>query len=306
MEKRRNKAAIQIQRIARGMITRIKFKKMKKPKKKTKGPAAKKASPKAKKKQIEESEEADADNEDDGKGFSHEQMEEIDEKLRRIEEMERSMALKEKRMLDAAKQAEEQATAMAATLKLLEDKAQKEAAEFAVRQQLLMMAAGDVTARSQMNTMRSTGPPASRGKSPYPSGPPTARDHREPIPPNARRKEHDGEMWAELWDFDQNLAYWYCEGTRASQWHEPGTEPYYDSGSGYESAGGATDYSSDYYSSGGEYTDSEYGGKQTEWQEYWDEQAQAKYWYNNITVRLLIVNMHWPRIFLIPCVYVSG
>jgi len=49
-----------------------------------------------------------------------------------------------------------------------------------------------------------------------------------------------------------------------------------------------TDYSTDHYESGGEYTDGEYGdgsGYHTPWQEFWDEQAQAKYWYNAQTVR---------------------
>ena len=53
-------------------------------------------------------------------------------------------------------------------------------------------------------------------------------------------------------------------------------------GSAYSVA--ATDYSTDGYDTeGGE----SYGGGFMEsqpWAEYWDEQAQAKYWYNNESV----------------------
>jgi hypothetical protein len=85
--------------------------------------------------------------------------------------------------------------------------------------------------------------------------------------------EYDGETWVQLWDPDEKAMYWYCERTQAAQWEKPGEEDAY-------SVGGMTDYSTDYsYESGGEYTDSEYGDN-NEWQEFWDESAQAKYWYN--------------------------
>ena len=94
--------------------------------------------------------------------------------------------------------------------------------------------------------------------------------------------EYDGDMWYQLWDMEQNLPYWYCEETGKSQWATPGED---DEAA---SNGAMTDYSTDHYSSGGEYTDSEYDGGQ-QWQEYWDEQAQAKYWYNNVTVRSWLI-----------------
>jgi hypothetical protein len=44
-----------------------------------------------------------------------------------------------------------------------------------------------------------------------------------------------------------------------------------------------TDYSTDGYTSGGSVSGSEWGGDESEWQEFWDESAQAKYWYNNLS-----------------------
>ena len=47
-----------------------------------------------------------------------------------------------------------------------------------------------------------------------------------------------------------------------------------------------TDYTMDSYGGGNDSFYSEYGGSDEaypEWQEFWDESAQAKYWYNNIT-----------------------
>ena len=62
--------------------------------------------------------------------------------------------------------------------------------------------------------------------------------------------------------------------------------------SGYESGGAMTDYSTDYNDDRSVYTaDSDYGEYSqslSPWQEYWDEQAQAKYWYNTNTVRILL------------------
>ena len=113
----------------------------------------------------------------------------------------------------------------------------------------------------------------------------------------------------QLWDPDEQAHYWYCERTQQAQWETPGqVQPsvaspdnhnalaVYNEQTGYESEGGlsrpgssysiaATDYSTDMgYSTDG--ADSAYGndfGEGSSWQEYWDEQAQAKYWYNNDT-----------------------
>lgn len=125
--------------------------------------------------------------------------------------------------------------------------------------------------------------------------------------------QHNGEEWVQLWDADEGAYYWYCERTQVAQWETPGeeTDYYYDQqqqqqylgevreeDSGYESGGAMTDYSTDHYDeySRGDISDAEYaqggegigygeGSAYPEWEEYYDEQAQANYWYNNITVR---------------------
>lgn len=87
-------------------------------------------------------------------------------------------------------------------------------------------------------------------------------------------------QWVQLWDPDEYSTYWYCERTQVAQWEEPSHA--HGEESGYESGGALTDYSTDNEQVGG--YDSDNCANHTEWQEYWDEQAQAKYWYNNTTV----------------------
>ena len=116
------------------------------------------------------------------------------------------------------------------------------------------------------------------------SAPPTARSARGPegIPADAPKMEYGGEEWVQLWDPDEKATYWYCVATEAAQWEDPGTEPAYDGyDTGYDTEGAMTDYSTDYYS-GAETDYSEYAAD-TVWQEFWDDSAQAKYWYNNET-----------------------
>ena len=97
----------------------------------------------------------------------------------------------------------------------------------------------------------------------------------------------------ELWDPVEKCYYWYCERTQAAQWETPGEESVHhliafneNDESGYESGGAMTDYSTDNYESGDDAT--EFAGN-SDWHEYWDDAAQAKYWYNNLTVRILSV-----------------
>ncbi len=92
--------------------------------------------------------------------------------------------------------------------------------------------------------------------------------------------KYEGQEWVQLWDPDEKATYWYCELTQMAQWDEPGTAPAaYDSG--YDTEGAMTDYSTDYYS-GAETDYSDYASESV-WAEYWDESAQAKYFYNQIT-----------------------
>ncbi len=244
---------------------------------------------------------------------------EIEEKIRRLEQIERQVIDRERQMAEQEKKSQEQQLAIQAALELMERRAKEDAAERVQREQLLALAQGAISHRSAYDStgpmakysargsarggpkesargsarMSARGPPSSSRDH---EGPPTARSARggAGIPPDAPRMMHGGEV--QLWDPDETAYYWYCERTQFAQWETPGgdfqdqeSRSEYDSGteSGYESAGAMTDYSTDQYSDfGGEYTDSEYGDAAAEeWQEYWDEQAQAKYWYNNNTVR---------------------
>jgi hypothetical protein len=88
-----------------------------------------------------------------------------------------------------------------------------------------------------------------------------------------------GNEWSRLFDQASANYYWYCEKTGESRWSNPAETL----DEGYESSGALTDYSSEQYESGddaslySEYVDDD-------WQEFWDEAAQSKYWYNNTTV----------------------
>ena len=60
---------------------------------------------------------------------------------------------------------------------------------------------------------------------------------------------------------------------------------------GYATDSGSvmTDYTSDTYNDNYSSTYDDYdGGENSEWQEFWDEQAQGKYWYNNISGNLTV------------------
>jgi hypothetical protein len=140
--------------------------------------------------------------------------------------------------------------------------------------------------------------------------PPTARSARggAGIPPDAPRMHYNGQDWVQLWDPDESAWYWYCEATQFAQWETPGADPsHYSYGieeerptssgtnasdSGYESAGAMTDYSTD-GERANDWSDSEFTGDTTTplWQEYWDEQAQAKYWYCAATVITYVLDL---------------
>ncbi|CAE7533229.1 unnamed protein product, partial [Symbiodinium microadriaticum] len=195
---------------------------------------------------------------------------ELEERMKRLEVLERSMKEKEERMLEAAKKAEERAAAMERALEMMEKRAAEEEAERAQRKQFLDMAAGPLSYRSQqssgpMNSSR--GPISARP-------PPSARSARDgtPRPKEALRVTANGADWTQLWDPAEKSWYWYCEASGAAQWEQPVD--------GYESSGALTDYSTDANDSGWNSSGAEQAGP---WQEFWDDEAQAKYWYNNDT-----------------------
>jgi hypothetical protein len=256
------------------------------------------------------------------------QAQEMAERMQKLEEMEREFREKAEKLDEITRAAQARDEAMAKALALIEEQTKKAEADRLAQQQLLMMAAGPMSHRSdfaspystQQRRMLGSGQhqqtmplPSSRRSVPnssrVPDAPPTARSARggAGIPPDAARMTYNGEEWVQLWDPDEAAYYWYCERTQFAQWDAPGTANnasaatmvanYYASegdDSGYESAGAMTDYSTDHYDENSVYTDDS-GYDNTVWHEYWDESAQAKYWYNEITVsnRLPFLRLIW-------------
>jgi len=254
-------------------------------------------------------------------GIDPQQVSEMDAKIRRLEEIEKNIERKEQAMKKSQEESEKRAKELQDQLKKLEEKQMADEANRLMQMEILKQAMGSGGPMQSGRSMMSTGggrgasgggrgpmsarggrggpgPPSARsqpgsargapgGQASAPqsarhSAPPTARSAREGagIPPDAPRMTYEGREWVQLFDPDEKATYWYCEATQAAQWEEPGTTPeVYDSG--YDTEGAMTDYSTDYYS-GAETDYSEYQGDSV-WVEYWDESAQAKYWYNNET-----------------------
>ena len=223
----------------------------------------------------------------------------MDAKLKKLEEMEAAIMAKAEAMDEANKAAEARAASMEKAFKELQDKAAQEEADRLARKQMLEMAAGPIaTGRSSFEPGTGRGSMMStrqkRGGMSARSAPPTARSARggAAITPDTIKLKYKGEDWAKLWDPDEKAWYWYNEATQAAQWDMPGEEP---EEYGYSSGGALTDYSTDAYGeSGGEITDGDTGdagggavivaANGSQWSEFWDEAAQAKYWYNYATV----------------------
>ncbi len=219
------------------------------------------------------------DNEDDD---DDEQRQLFAEKMKKLEDMEKAIQDREKSLIEATKAAEARNVEMQRMLDLMEERRLKTELEMQAQKEMLeQVLSGQLSGRSGFNSARSNRSNKSkRSFAREHSAPPTARSARDGIPDDAAIITYEGNKWVQLWDPDEKSNYWYCEKTKEAQWNKPGEE------SDYDSQGGMTDYTSDNYSSGGETTYSGYGdgmGASEEWQEFWDEQAQAKYWYNNIT-----------------------
>jgi len=247
-------------------------------------------------------------------GIDPEQVSEMDAKIRRLEEIEKSIEQKELAMKKSQEESEKRAKELQEQLLKMEEKQKANEANRLMQMEMMKQAMGSggpmQSGRSMMSTGGGRGPmsarggrggpgppsarsqpasarggpagPASMPQSARHSAPPTARSARDGagIPPDAPRMTYEGQEWVQLFDPAEKAAYWYCKATQAAQWEEPGTQPeVYDSG--YDTEGAMTDYSTDYYS-GAETDYSEYQGDSV-WVEYWDESAQAKYWYNNDT-----------------------
>jgi hypothetical protein len=214
----------------------------------------------------------EADDEDE----SDEEMTALDEKMEKLLEIEASIIEREKKMTEANKIAEERAQQIESTLAQMELRSKREQADAIARQEQVNTVAGPIASSRSLGP--NSGRKSARKSSRSHDGPPTARSARgkDGIPADAPSIMYNGEQWVQLWDPDESCEYWYCPKTEAAEWYEPGKEY----SEGYETDGAMTDYSTDHYSSGGEYSEYE---NDTEWQEFWDDSAQAKYWYNSYT-----------------------
>jgi hypothetical protein len=306
-EEKKKKSLLLIQRIIRGFLGRRRFAKHKKRIMEERRVArltamynkgGKKGSKDAKKGEVSDGSKSsrpgsrsnnrksgnDADDEggDNNDEEDDEQRQLFTEKMKRLEDMEKSIQDREKSLIEATKAAEARNAEMQRMLDLMEERRLKTELEMQAQKEILeQVLSGQLSGRSGFNSARSNKSNRSkRSARREHSAPPTARSAREGIPDDAAVITHEGNKWVQLWDPEEKSNYWYCEKTKEAQWEKPGEE------SDYDSQGGMTDYTSDNYSSGGETTYSGYGdgmGASEEWQEFWDEQAQAKYWYNNIT-----------------------
>ena len=255
-------------------------------------------------------------------GVDPDQVTEIDEKIAKLERIEKNILEREKAMAESQRMSEERAKLLEDQLRKMEERQKAEEAERAIQSELMANAMGSLpgTGRSsapgsarngpppvhnpsaRRGTGRGSAPPSARGGTLGPAGsargdttgpaasarhsaPPTARSARESaIPADAPRMMHEGVEWVQLWDPDEKATYWYCESTQAAQWETPGepVQDYYtESGYDTDHTGAMTDYSTD-YTSGAESEYSEWHND-GDWQEYWDDNAQAKYYYNEAT-----------------------
>lgn len=254
----------------------------------------------------------------------------LDEKMQKLEALERRLQENEARVRQEAQQAEEK---MRAQLQKFEEQARQAERDRQAQQELMQLAVGPIASHRSpfvtgggRNSAFNTGGGANIFGT---NGPPTGRSAKEGhIPATAPRLLYGGHEWVQLWDYDENAYYWWCSQLQHAQWEQPGLEAMmyaanaasgipattaadinassYNnavvpsapgtsgyptdqsdaySESGYESSGGAlTDYSTDHEASYFEDYDHAAAAAQG-WHEYWDESAQAKYWYNENTVR---------------------
>lgn len=238
------------------------------------------------------------------KSLDDSKIQEIDIKLKMLEDIEKRIRESEEKVRQEALRAEER---LQEQIRLLEEKSRQAEADRLAREELMKLAVGNVSHRSPFSTLGTIqlhGPNSARAAqksafSTISSAPPTGRSAREgPIPSTAPRLLYNNQEWVQLWDQEQRAYYWWCDKTQIAQWEQPGMMPVSDepmedrddaaSDSGYESTSGMTDYSTDH-------EDSHYGSEVGEldgWTEYWDEQAQAKYWYNNKTVSCKIISIN--------------
>jgi len=112
-------------------------------------------------------------------------------------------------------------------------------------------------AKDQVLALRDTPAPAGGGPAP------------------AESKAADAPDWTQVYDEASQSYYYFNEKTQETSWSAPGKD--YES-DGYDTTGSrgtAVDYDTDAYDN--------MGGDGGEWSEQYDENAQATYWFNNVT-----------------------
>ncbi len=196
-------------------------------------------------------------------------LKQIDEKLMALADLEKRLKESEEKVRLEVKLAEEKVQAQ---LRLLDEKTKQVEAERKAREELMQLAVGPMSHRSPFATLRS-------GTSTVPT---SARSNLGRTP-DALPILVNGNQWVKLWDASNQTFYWWCEKLQLAQWEDPRlktTESEMENDS--ISVGALTDYSTD---GDEQFTENhKYASNSSPWQEYWDEQAQAKYWYNNETV----------------------
>lgn len=192
-------------------------------------------------------------------------LKQIDEKLLALSDLERRLKESEEKVRLEMKLAEEKVQTQ---LKKLEEKTLQVEAEAKAREALMQLAVGPLSHRSPYATLGENNNISS------------ARSTSRSITPSSKTVVVVNQLeWVRIWDNAQAVFYWWCESKQLAQWDDPrgSTE---NKGTDSDSIGGLTDYSTD----GDEFTiEQPKESSSTPWQEYWDEQAQAKYWYNNET-----------------------
>lgn len=198
-------------------------------------------------------------------------MKQIDEKLMALADLEKRLKESEEKVRLEVKLGEEKVQAQ---LRLLEEKTKQVEAERKAREELMQLAVGPLSHRSPFATFRG-------GTSTVPS---SARSNHG-VKPDTLPILVNGNEWSKLWDASNQTFYWWCDKLQVAQWDDPRLKiPQPEQENDNVSIGGLTDYSTD-----GDEQSTEnlkHSNNSSPWQEYWDEQAQAKYWYNNETVRL--------------------
>lgn len=183
---------------------------------------------------------------------------ELAERISHVEELEKRLKEKEIGLMEATRTVNEKADALSKALAILEERVQREEAEKAAR---LVLSAPVKRSREDETTY----------SAPEPDG-------------ASESLTVDGKLWTRSWDPESSQHYWYCEEDDVSQWENPQDSSPEDT---YESMTALTDVSADPYESADDMSlYSEYN-EDDDWQEFWDEAAQSKYWYNNATVEYL-------------------